>query len=580
MDGGRVQMSGHLARSSKGVLSRKFRGNLLPYALKRCLLVGMLGAALSACSVAEFEQQTPLTLSELAKKSWQPAVFLEQDVYSPATYALSTAPRTLNGFDIAVAGDRAHLALSLYDASTERFEGFVRTYRDGTGWLTGSPGFQRVATSASASIYGFGAPWIAANEGGRMVAGFWNATDDSTQSLAVSRRANRWGQAALSTLLEGVTACHVGYGTSSGGVLELDATLGFGNGTSAYYSSEGRVYLFYASEQTGNLKLEVIEPAATVDNSVDFSTLGSISDGGGNLFRHVESVADGNGLLCFLFEGASSLGTRSVQSRCLDLTEGGGFSISPDPDMPEDPDLVSDDVTKGFAVASDEAGTLVTLQYESTTDGYEPTYSVFRDSVWDSLAGLVDSVNADLDTPADSTLYSEARPAITHLRDQYFIGVWVRIDPSTGEEQVLTSVYSLDSDTWSTAIALVERVYENRPSIENLTLISNHGGDVVLAVRFVATEDTTVTGVTAADSAQDLRRTLAFRYQAELGWLSGQSLGQGCTPKVTGLPADASRIGECTLPAKAVLLPSGNALVVFQDQDASGRTRPAAAEFR
>lgn len=533
-------------------------------------LVAAGSAGFAACAVVEFPDKSTIALDNLSAKTWQTAVFLEQDIYNPGTYAGSAGSRTLNGFALASSGFDAYIALTLYDPSSARFEGYARTYRDGTGWVTGAAGFQRVATSTTA--FGFGAPWVTATADGRATAGFWAATDAAGTSLAITRRGSRWGRAQLSTVTDGGLACQVGWGTTNGSFFDLDTNTtdlaahhGFGTGTASYLAPDGRLYLFYANASSDELKLEVVDPASTVnDTGVDYG-FGSTLSGGVEL-RHVEAVSDGEGRLCYFHE-SEELGARQVVSRCLDLTTG-GVSILPDP-MTDPSNAVTTLDSHGFAAASDSAGTILSVQYENTTsDGYEPTYSVFQDGAWVATSGLFDSANASLETPADNATYPEAYPVVAHIAESYWAAVWVRLDTTALTETIYTALYDLEEDTWSEAVVLAELDYVVRPRVESLTLVGNHTGDLVLAARFVSVQDT------AGTTEDDQRRTMAWRYNSQLGWLSSQVVGQGCKP------ADATRLGECTQPVQAALLPSGNALIVFPDQDPSGLTRPAASEFK
>ncbi len=536
----------------------------------RIILMLFCAAAFQACAVVEFPDKSTIALDSLASKTWRSAVFLEQDIYNPGTYAATAGSRTFNGFALSASGGQAYVALSLYDPSSSKFEGYVRTYSEGTGWLTGAAGFQRVATSATA--FGFGAPWVTTTADGRATAGFWAATDAAGTSLAVTRRGNRWGRAQLSTVTDSGLACQVGWGVTTGSVFDLalaadqGAHHGFGTGSAPFLSSDGRLYLFYANASTDELKLEVIDPASQVDDAgIDYSNLSSTLTAGTTELRHVEGIADGTGLLCYFHEGDET-GTRQVVSRCLDLTVG-GVSISPDP--PALPNAVSTSLSKGFSAASDAAGTILSVQYENTaSDGYEPTYSVFKEAAWDSLSGLIDSASSNLKTPADIGLYPEAYPVVAHIETTYWAAAWVRIDDTTAVETLYAALYDAELDEWSEAVALVELTYAVHSRIESLTLVGNHTGDLVLAARYISVENT------SGNTEDDKRRTMAWRYNSSLGWLSGQVLGQGC------LPSAASRIGECTQPVQAVILPSGNALIVFPDQDPSGITRPAASEFK
>jgi hypothetical protein len=534
--------------------------------MKRLLVTLIFLVLMSGCSATEFTARTTTALESLASKSWRTSVFLEPDIYNPATYLGTGGNRTFNGFDVTLSGSRAYIALSLYDPSTLRFEGFVRTYQDGTGWLTGSAGFQKVANSSTA--FGFGAPWITSSADGRAAAGFWAATSAAGVSLAVARRGSRWGRAqttALTDLGAVGLSCQVGWGTTNGSIFDLDWSLGHGPGSSAYLSPQGRLYLFYANAGTRELKLEVIDPASAADDNVDYSNLETTFQG--TELRHVMSLDDGQNRLCYFLESEVTL-VRKLVSRCLDLSAG-GVSLSPDP-VTESANEVTTDSTKGFSAGTDRAGKIITVQYENTASGYEPTYSVFSEGSWEVVSGEIDPANVDLDTPADATVYGEAYPVIAHLGDEFWFAAWVRIDTSDNTENLYISYYDAENDEWFSTTSLVELEYENRSRVESLTLASNHSGDLVLAARFVSVEDT----AGGSGTWDDRRRTLVYRYNSQLGWLSGQIVGQGCLPAVT------QRLGECTQPAQAVILPSGNALVVFPDQDPSGLTRPAASEFR
>jgi hypothetical protein len=342
---------------------------------------------------------------------------------------------------------------------------------------------------------------------------------------------------------------------------------------------EGRLLLFYANGSAGDLRLELVEPSSGVVDSLDFETLGD-QDLGGARFRQVEADWDGSSEVCVAFEGEESAG-RWLQSRCVDLSVAGGLSFLPA--LADPADLISEDETRGFAFASDRAGTFVTLQYESTADGYEPRFSVYRSGAWEVVSGVLDESRADFETPADAAwtaLHPEARPAIAHLQDQYFVGAWVRIDSTEKQETLLVALYDAEADEWGEAQALTEWSYTYRPFWESLSLATGRDGNLVLAGRYRAGENLNFTGTGLADGLHDPRRTFVFRYQSELGWFSAQSVGAGCTPEVSSSATGLERLGECTLPAQAVLLPSGRALVVFQDQDPSGRVRPVASEFR
>ena len=128
--------------------------------------------------------------------------------------------------------------------------------------------------------------------------------------------------------------------------------------------------------------------------------------------------------------------------------------------------------------------------------------------------------------------------------------------------QVFSSVYTTSTSTWSDPASVADlETFTSRPHHQSLSLFTNGAGDAGIAINHVKTE-----GATKADDVHDV---IVRRYNASEGWLSSTTVGSGCT----------GSLRECTRRPRGAILDSGEAAVVFIDQDENDYYRLKATTF-
>jgi hypothetical protein len=172
-------------------------------------------------------------------------------------------------------------------------------------------------------------------------------------------------------------------------------------------------------------------------------------------------------------------------------------------------------------------------------------------------------------------------PGVTYIGDGQFMAAWagycVTCTPFVRQSTIYYAIYDLATDTWGAAEAISDTTitYTTMPRHQGLTLFSNADGNVGLAVNVLYVASGSVDTNTESDQARKLQ---VARWQTDNGWFVNSSLvGDGCKPSVTAVMTNLS---SCSHRPVGILFPSGNTVVLFQEQDGLGHYHLSAVEFK
>jgi len=516
---------------------------------------------------------------------------------------------TGHAFDITrKSSSEAWAALSLYETSSSRFQGYARRFqpgRSGNGWAIGS-----LKVTASAAVDVWGASIGVDASGQSMRALFSNATSAAVadQFTLAAYAGSRWN------LISGLDA-----GTGAGGPPDFPVMLGasgisgttqllsslfWAPGFSQVVDSRGRILAFYVDRGDAiavdhRAQVQVFDPGvqpalALRANSYmlgaelglsqfeDVGTCGATKC----VYPQVRAVADGTGRACAVFQYTDTgPAATDVRARCVTLSALDYANPAANYLPVGAPQSLTDTTLTGGAeqpaLASDGEGHVLAMFYQYDSSGFGYAYSsLITDGVFASAPESAHAVIADADDGTYPFYTSDASapyvaPAVTSLGSGKFLAVFVSGDGGSAEG-LFSAVYTAD-EGWSDPQLIAETAWDQaRTRFAHVSLVSDGiggvggSGNALLMVQWIASQD-------GGDSTgySDVRRTLAARYDASAGWTSLTALDGVCTAYGT-----STLMPYCTHPPRGVLFPSGEAVVLYQSQDIFGDYRLAASEFR
>jgi hypothetical protein len=164
---------------------------------------------------------------------------------------------------------------------------------------------------------------------------------------------------------------------------------------------------------------------------------------------------------------------------------------------------------------------------------------------------------------------------VAYIGEGRFLAVWAAIAaPVSGSSgfriRLYSAVYEHALGVWREPewIGELEESFSARIKYSGLVLKAQPNGNAVLALNRVLLE--------GEQASEDIRDVLVSRFHINEGWMPLKELGDGCGRFIID---GVNSTRECTQPPSLALTRSGDAAVVFADQDESGLFRLKASVF-
>lgn len=471
------------------------------------------------------------------------------------------------GFDLKPVDGDVWLAATFYDSllgmAGGKHIGYLRRYGDGSGWASAGSDFGAYVTLPSEDL---GVVTLS-----ERVRHYASSQVSPTYPLALFSELDGGGL-ALSRLSDGLW--------SAANSSEAAASSNFPQHPGAGYSNllfdplaiedpRDRTWLFYQEGWAfDRIMYTSWSDGLGLDNTpAEFAA----GDTYGFIYPHTPVAFDGDSRACMTYydffladsaaklrclRGLSSLGTSL--SAAVVLEDNGGITSSPEfPGFGGFPALGSAITYAGergalmvayHAIQS--AGGPIELRAQRIEFG-NPTASY--DVLSDGMPSAYKPVNA-------------AAPALAHLGEGYILAVWTAYNGTDDASALFSSLYTPD-DGWSEP-ELIDRIENSTgPAYFTPVLYADDSGHAGIAVRYFSDWVTSV--------ANSITRMKVGRYHVDRGWKALETVGSQCT----AAGSSGTFYTGCHMPPKGVVLPSGRAVVVFQEQDGDGRYRLMATEF-
>ncbi len=528
--------------------------NFKPLARWACRLgifSGFIG--LSACSQVGLFESSAFLSSGLRGRSWGEAITLEPRPAIPST----TDPRTFSRFDAGSDGTNLYVLASFYESDSGLFEYEGLRYQSGEGFLsTGEGSFHDASAVNEAGI-----PWLIEDLlGGRLLAVLGDRISEE-QFSTVLLQGGQWETPIAATITDSILP-----------LPSADSTLVSFHRSPVYgsFDGTGRAHLAWGGDPLG---LYVRDGSGTnaFDTDEQDQTLTSVASSGERA-GDSRILSDGAEWVCAFFRDSSSIGVvTSLFSSCFSGLKS---------------DLQTTELLAGvaeFDAATDLNGNfLVLARDEESSDLYSfVLQSIDGDLVVDAevsfvFDGLLNG-RFSLSSASPDEANGELLPAfrIAAVGAGKFVAVWVAHAASLASSsqtvsRIYSATYDLDTSSWSDPewVGEWEDSFTHHLALSGLSLKGRLNGNAVLALNW-AEED----GATVAD---DIRKTLVSRFAWEEGWMPIQVLGDGCGRFIL---SGVTNTRECAQSPAVALSDSGDALVVFSDQDDGGLFRLKASAF-
>jgi hypothetical protein len=487
----------------------------------------VLLCAASGCAVPlDFTSPSPLG-DGVRGKRWRVPQYLEVNLDN---VAVGASDESHNSYALTSYEDRAYLAATLYEPVAGRFKGYGRLYTDGSGWSAVGPNFGVIADDSVGSNSLFSAA-IGAGPGGLIVAAFY------ADNVAVSLTAMNNGSWQTATRYTGSTGPDFSAATDSG----------FFPPASMAFDKLGRGYVSTVSGG-GSAQSDLWEQAGGTGSTI---TLGAATTA-----SQVTSVFDGNRRQCGFYRNSATSSYRCydsvglAQESAFDLTTAGAG---------------------GVAVATDGEGAIMSVFYELVSSSYVVKANLITDGTKQTTATTISTGMASGFEAAASNADGKAhQPGVAYLGEGRYLAAWAAADYTNDDARLYYALYDPAAGGWAAPAAVnnLEEYSVGYP-YRSLTLSGNGDSNAVLAVRYY----------TVDDYGNRIYKLLVSRYQIQNGWVETTVQGNGCDADSADDLTEESA-AYCTQRPDAVCLPSGTAVVVFQDQDSSGNFRLVGIDFR
>jgi hypothetical protein len=500
-------------------------------------------------------------LSEgLRGKTWGAASEIE-----PRPAAVSALdPRTFNRFDAASEGTYLYAGAGFFEADSELFEAQILRYEATTGWKSTGDGTLQYSLGAGNDV------------------GLFKLLEDTLGGRILHVGGERGDATFLNTsLLQGVHWENPKGASFTGGIPEADLLqneAAFGSDPiSVAFDSSARGHI--AFNDGSRLQLHVRDSGETtgIDTAESFSTLlpnlTSLSSSGAAT-RDFKMVSDGAGWTCAFYRDSPGSVSTSLKSTCF-LGDKTGASTTT---------LLEGVGEFDAAASSDSSDALMLLVVRPAGEDSLLSFAVESESGALSVAAEANLVfeeypEGEFGLPADNPDASDGEllpgVKVAYIGEGRFLAVWAAIAaPVSGSSgfriRLYSAVYEHALGVWREPewIGELEESFSARIKYSGLVLKAQPNGNAVLALNRVLLE--------GEQASEDIRDVLVSRFHINEGWMPLKELGDGCGRFIID---GVNSTRECTQPPSLALTRSGDAAVVFADQDESGLFRLKASVF-
>lgn|GEM_PF-3435958 len=524
-------------------------------------LVALAWSLSPACGSVDALTSNAYLAEGLRGKTWGTPVELE-----PRPAIVSTLdPRTFNRFDAASEGTYLYAGAGFFETDSGLFEAQILRYDALAGWRSTGDGTLQYSLGAGSDL------------------GIFKLFEDTLGGRILHVGGERGDATFLNTaLLQGVHwenpkgASFIRGGIPESDLLQNETAFG-SDPISVAFDSTARGHI--AFNDGTNLQLHVRDSgeATGIDGSESFPTLApnltSLSSGGAAT-RDFKMVSDGAGWTCAFYRDSPGSVSTSLKSTCFSgdktdastttLLEGvGEFDAAASSDASDALILIvarpaGEDSLLSFAVES-EGGSL------SADAEAELVFKEYPEGEFGLPTDNPDAAGGELLPGVKLAYIGEGR----------FVAVWAAIAaPVSGTTELRIRLYSAVYDhslgSWREPewIGELEESFSSRVKYSGLVLKAQPNGNAVLAVNRVL--------LAGEQTSDDIRDVLVSRFHINEGWMPLKEFGDGCGRFII---AGVNPTRECTQPPAVALTRSGDAAVVFADQDESGLFRLKAAVF-
>jgi len=515
--------------------------------MKRLLSFGILPIVIAGCSATGTFDSSRVTTDGLSGKSWQSEGYVDADLIDSSSLSNKAL---FQDFDVAGYSTKVEVVGTLYDPTTTLYDGYARRYTAGSGWASVGPNFARIATLSTLSQ---GYATVGSGPSGLFLSAFFQ-DNASANFQTILKLSTSWQ--SLKTSDDPAESVW----TSSDDMAE-------GVRPSITFDNTGRAYVTYYDTNLSEIHLGRWQPASSFGVSGAHEVIGTA------IHPRAATVHDGLENLCVVFN-LNSGGNDEIHASCIDTST--TFAL------PLATLTLSDNTVSaaGADAATDGEGLVLSVFHQSTDGSYTDNH-IYANTVSEGVLGSSTPTQIDSAMGGDFVAHLKGSslgnpltvaPSIAYMGDGKFMAAWVGQSPTLLTSTVFYSVYDTDTDTWSDAesIAGMSESYTAEPHHQSVKLFTNGDGQVGIAVSLIYEDSST--GIVEADNA---RKVLVSRYADGYGWITPETLGDGCDP-TTG-PA---QLANCSRPPTGVVFPSGDAIVLFPDQDSAGNVHLSYVEFR
>ena len=294
----------------------------------------------------------------------------------------------------------------------------------------------------------------------------------------------------------------------------------------AAYDKVGRAYAIFR-DTSNNVRMVRLSRASGVTPSA------TILSSAPTPSQQMVLTFDGVSMLCGFFLAPVS-SVLQAEATCLNTNSNVFGTRTP----------LSSSASSSIAAATDGNGKIVVVFVQQGN-----VYATFGTAGSFSAATQLNSTGLP---PIDDATNTSV--GVAYLGNGSYLATWLGGSGTLG--QVYSSTYTTFSG-WQAPLGATFG-YDNQASyaFSSLSTYGNGNFNAGIAVRY--------------NDGSHLFELVA-RYQTNVGWLPSSIVGNGCTVSTTS-PCNHRSIG--------VIFPSGNAAVVFPDQDPSGTFRVAGVEFK
>ncbi len=544
--------------------------------LHQSILIATCAALGSGCA-ASLDIISPSPLGDGVRgKTWRTPAFADELLFPKTSY---TTSNLVNSWDVAKYGSTAQLVATWHDPAQTFHKGFARQYIDGTGGAALGPLFGVIASDTTNDI---GYCSVAAGPGGMFMANFINATVTGRAASSLFTGA-AWQPFSVATTMPVLS--HADYDSTADQIAPRAKSL---------FDKIGRGYVFFVNDSgAGQVYYSSWESAGT--NGIDPAavSMSGAADAAANIITPQSpftAIFDGSKYVCVTYELNA---TSALRSRCVDATDQSAIDFTAAPMA-----TVSTDLMAGHDTATDGAGKIMAVFYQTDGTNYRTYASLFSNAAWSTPVAIDGATTSTYMSPSPTggtAPLPGARPGITYVGSGRYLAVWVGLTPSSSPKTTALISATYDPSTgWGAAAVIpgTPEAYYTTPHPQALTVFGNGNNNAGYALNKIYTDQTSssISGSVYQESF-GVRVTQVARWHKDNGWLTVTNTGNYCYnfSGTAGFPASigsGTLDGVCSHPPVALMFSSGNSIVFYGDRDdytsatSTGNRRISAIEFK